>query len=181
MIVGTKGVGVVDKMRSTRASSLDSASTASLSHHRTPSIQSEEKERDGKNPTSMNIPSQSMRLPEATSGSIPINQVTSAALSEKVKVSGKIIAYLSGKLNAVAPLVSLSVSMDDADRRDYEHLAVISAGGVLDEGMEEALQTRFGLRVQGDVEVGEGKDGDFSVERDEAAGDVPGIDALASN
>lgn len=67
------------------------------------------------------------------------------AVAGSTKLSSKIIAYLSGKLNAVMPAIE---NLDETDIQDYEQLAALSAGGVMNTEMEEALEARFGMDVE---------------------------------
>jgi hypothetical protein len=70
------------------------------------------------------------------------------------KISTKLIAFLSSKMNAVSPLLN---QMDSKELQDYEQLAALSAGGIPNDEAEEALETRFGVEenvVERDVEAG---------------------------
>jgi hypothetical protein len=59
----------------------------------------------------------------------------------------KMVAFLSSKFNAVVPLLN---NMDEAELNDYEQLAALSSGGMMDDAaVEELLQIRFGLKVEG--------------------------------
>ncbi len=60
----------------------------------------------------------------------------------------KMVAFLSSKLNAVVPVLN---NMAEAELNDYEQLAALSSGGMMDNAAaEELLQVRFGLKVEGD-------------------------------
>mmetsp|Transcript_16646 Transcript_16646/g.18016 ORF Transcript_16646/g.18016 Transcript_16646/m.18016 type:complete len:692 (+) Transcript_16646:75-2150(+) len=76
------------------------------------------------------------------------------------KLSSKIIAYLSGKLNSVMPAIE---NLDENDIQDYEQLAALSAGGVMNTEMEEALEARFGMDVESS-EVVQSEDNEYNEE-----------------
>lgn len=105
-------------------------------------------------------------LSYANSPPLPIttNEATprEPEVASSTKLSSKIIAYLSGKLNSVVPVVH---NLDATDIQDYEQLAALSAGGVLDTGMEEALQARFGMDLESSevVESEENQDNEEAV------------------
>lgn len=69
-----------------------------------------------------------------------------------VKLSTKIIAYLSGKLNAVAPSMNY---MNEAELQDYEQFAAFAEGGILNEVAEEAFKEHLGLDVESSEQIGE--------------------------
>lgn len=66
---------------------------------------------------------------------------------QSTKLSSKVIAYLSGKLGAVAPVENMA----------HEQLAVLAAGGIMNEESQKELQQRFGIKLEEkrDEEVGE--------------------------
>ncbi len=84
-----------------------------------------------------------------------------ASLLFSAKMSSKVLTYLSSKLNAVVPAMN---SMNEEELREYERLAVMVGGGVLDESSEAALQERyglglgFGLDLSGEMLQGEERD-----------------------
>ena len=86
------------------------------------------------------------------------------------KMSTKLIAFLSSKMNAVSPLLN---QMDSKELQDYEQLAALSAGGIPNDEAEEALETRFGVEenvVERDVEAGAPEPGQLVVEEPEMNG-----------
>lgn len=70
---------------------------------------------------------------------------------QSTKLSSKVIAFLSGKLGTVAP------AEDIAQLNDDEQLAVLAAGGIINEKSQKELQKRFGIELEErrDEEVGE--------------------------
>ncbi len=71
------------------------------------------------------------------------------------KLSSKLVAYISGKLHTVMPVIN---NMDEKELDDYEQFAALSNGGILDESANEALQARFGsveASIERDLEVAE--------------------------
>lgn len=62
---------------------------------------------------------------------------------QSTKLSSKVIAYLSGKLGA--------------ENMAHEQLAVLAAGGIMNEESQKELQQRFGIKLEEkrDEEVGE--------------------------
>eukprot|EP00599_Poterioochromonas_sp_BG-1_P003448 CAMPEP_0173142322 /NCGR_PEP_ID=MMETSP1105-20130129/6024_1 /TAXON_ID=2985 /ORGANISM="Ochromonas sp., Strain BG-1" /LENGTH=184 /DNA_ID=CAMNT_0014055701 /DNA_START=161 /DNA_END=715 /DNA_ORIENTATION=- len=104
---------------------------------------------------SMQSSSQSTRQPE------PV---------ESKKMSTKLIAFLSSKMNAVSPLLN---QMDSKELQDYEQLAALSAGGIPNDEVEEAFETRFGVDeivVERDVEAGAPEPDQLVVEEPEMNG-----------
>lgn len=107
----------------------------------TPEILSiEEPPRD--DPEPVRVPSHkqpsSIRTPEPTAhNGLNSSQKQGGIMS----LSAKVIEYVSAKLNAIAP---------DETPDEYQQLAVLSAGGVIEESEELAIQERFGLN---DVEA----------------------------
>ncbi len=87
-----------------------------------------------------------------------------ASLLSSAKMSSKVLTYLSSKLNAVVPAMN---SMNEEELREYERLAVMAGGGVLDESSEAALQERYGLGL-GELDQSGGMV--EGVERDEELG-----------
>ncbi len=78
------------------------------------------------------------------------NSVRKAELvaSASTKATSKMVAFLSSKFNAVVPVLN---NMDESELNDYEQLAALSSGGLMDDAAaEELLQSRFGLKVEGD-------------------------------
>ncbi len=70
---------------------------------------------------------------------------------QSTKLSSKVVAYLSGKLGAVAPVENMAHMNVD------EQLAVLAAGGIMNEESQKELQQRFGIKLEEkrDEEVGE--------------------------
>eukprot|EP01040_Poterioochromonas_malhamensis_P009621 gene9621-10447_t len=107
----------------------------------TPEILSiEEPPRD--EPEPVRVPSHkqpsSIRTPEPTAhNGLNSSQKQGGVMS----LSAKVIEYVSAKLNAIVP---------DETPDEYQQLAVLSAGGVIEESEELAIQERFGLN---DVEA----------------------------
>ncbi len=61
-------------------------------------------------------------------------------------LSSKIIDYISGKLTVVtAPLMN---RMYPAEWDDYQHLAVMSTGGILDSRSQKVLQEKLGMDIE---------------------------------
>ena len=61
-------------------------------------------------------------------------------------MAASVLHYISGKFNAVAPLVETRLgSMTHDELHEYQQLAVLSAGGMLEGSEEVALEERFGL------------------------------------
>eukprot|EP01040_Poterioochromonas_malhamensis_P001405 gene1405-biopygen183 len=95
------------------------------------------------------------RVASLLAASSSSRQPDSTAASNKM--SSKIIAFLSSKMNVVAPVMN---QMDSKELEDYERLAVLAAGGIMDESLEEALKARIGVEEElnadeeRDVEVG---------------------------
>ncbi|KAK0341358.1 hypothetical protein LTR94_026690, partial [Friedmanniomyces endolithicus] len=90
-----------------------------------------------------------------------------ASLLSSAKMSSKVLTYLSSKLNAVVPAMN---SMNEEELREYERLAVMAGGGVLDESSEAVLQARYGLGLGFGLDLsGEMLQGE---ERDEELGEV---------
>eukprot|EP00599_Poterioochromonas_sp_BG-1_P000360 CAMPEP_0173133036 /NCGR_PEP_ID=MMETSP1105-20130129/487_1 /TAXON_ID=2985 /ORGANISM="Ochromonas sp., Strain BG-1" /LENGTH=151 /DNA_ID=CAMNT_0014044627 /DNA_START=1888 /DNA_END=2343 /DNA_ORIENTATION=+ len=91
-----------------------------------------------------------------------------ASVLSSAKMSSKVLTYLSSKLNAVVPAMN---SMNEEELREYERLAVMAGGGVLDESSEAVLQERYGLGLGlGELDLsGEMLQGE---ERDEELGEV---------
>eukprot|EP01040_Poterioochromonas_malhamensis_P012007 gene12007-biopygen2529 len=63
----------------------------------------------------------------------------------------QLLALSNSKMNAIAPVMNQMGSNKECN--DYEQLAVLAAGGIMDESLEEALKARFGTEDD-DVEVG---------------------------
>eukprot|EP01040_Poterioochromonas_malhamensis_P016442 gene16442-18652_t len=103
------------------------------------------------NPPSMSEPRHI--TPEQPSAKAP-------EVAGSTKLSSKIIAYLSGKLNSVMPAIE---NLDENDIQDYEQLAALSAGGVMNTEMEEALEARFGMDVESS-EVVQSEDNEYNEE-----------------
>eukprot|EP01040_Poterioochromonas_malhamensis_P010889 gene10889-biopygen2196 len=85
------------------------------------------------------------------------------SLLSSAKMSSNVLTYLSTKLNAVVPAMN---SMNEEELREYEQLAVMAGGGVLDESSEAVLQERYGLGLGSDLSDPMVDD----VERDEELG-----------
>eukprot|EP01040_Poterioochromonas_malhamensis_P011230 gene11230-biopygen2298 len=121
------------------------------------------------------VPSDSLKDSNNTSlrAAEKVSAKGDASLLSSAKMSSKVLTYLSSKLNAVVPAMN---SMNEEELREYERLAVMAGGGVLDESSEAALQERYGeLALDLSEDMVEG------VERDEELGEVRGriVEGLA--
>jgi len=96
-------------------------------------------------------PSNEEKKDEARMASSVATSSRSSQPEPVVNVSSKIIAFFSSKMNAIAPVMNQMGSNKECN--DYEQLAVLAAGGIMDESLEEALKARFGTEDD-DVEVG---------------------------
>ncbi len=83
------------------------------------------------------------RVASLLAASSSSRQPESTAVSNKM--SSKIIAFLSSKMNAVAPVMN---QMDSKELEDYERLAALAAGGIMDEALEEVLKARIGAEEE---------------------------------
>eukprot|EP01040_Poterioochromonas_malhamensis_P006657 gene6657-7172_t len=82
-------------------------------------------------------------------------------------LSSKIIEYISGKLTVVtSPLMN---RMYPAEWDDYQHLAVMSTGGILDSRSQKVLQEKLGMDIESSEVVC--NDEEVEGEEEEAEGD----------